>query len=74
VLRPRWRTVAGRLAVEDDLAEALGDGLAALGHELDVLPFGDGLFGSACLAAADPRTGTATAWADPRRESWAGAW
>ena len=72
--RGRWRAVAGRLQVEDDLAPTLGPELAALGHAVDVSPTGDGLYGSVCIAQADPEAGVATAWADARRESWAGAW
>jgi hypothetical protein len=34
---------------------------------------GDSLFGSVCAAAFAPDAPVA-AWADPRRESWAGAW
>ncbi len=72
--RGRWRAVAGRLQLEDDLVGTLGPELAALGHAVDVTSTGDGLFGSVCIAQADPEAGVATAWADARRESWAGAW
>jgi gamma-glutamyltranspeptidase/glutathione hydrolase len=72
--RGRWRAVGGRLVVEDDLVDGLGRELAALGHAVEATATGDGLFGSVCIAQADPDAGVATAWADGRRESWAGAW
>jgi hypothetical protein len=37
-------------------------------------PAGDSLFGSVCAAEHDGATGLVAGWADPRRESWAGAW
>ena len=72
--RPRWRIVGDRLRVEEDMDPLLRDGLAALGHEVVGAPVGDSLFGSVCAAEADLATGLVSCWADPRRESWAGAW
>jgi hypothetical protein len=35
---------------------------------------GDSLFGSICASEINLTTGVVSAWADPRLESWAGAW
>ncbi len=72
--RPRWRIVDDRLHVEDDMEPGLRDGLEALDHAVEPTAPGDGLFGSVCAAEANAATGLVAAWADPRRESWAGAW
>ncbi len=72
--RPRWRAVGDLLRVEEDMDRGLCDGLRALGHEVVDAPVGDSLFGSVCAAEVDGATGLVSAWADPRRESWAGAW
>ncbi len=72
--RPRWRIVADLLHVEEDMDAALADGLRSLGHEVVPAPVGDSLFGSVCAAQHDAASGLVAAWADPRRESWAGAW
>jgi gamma-glutamyltranspeptidase / glutathione hydrolase len=67
---PRWRAAHGRLLVEASLDPALRDGLAALGHDIEVRPDGDMLFGAAAIAGRDPADG-ALAASDPRRETWA---
>lgn len=72
--RPRWRVVGDLLRVEEDIEADLADGLRALGHEVTPAEVGDSLFGSVCAAEADRATGLVACWADPRRESWAGAW
>ena len=72
--RPRWRVVGDLLRVEEDIEGELADGLRALGHEVLPAEVGDSLFGSVCAAEADLTTGLVSSWADPRRESWAGAW
>ncbi|MGI9116863.1 MAG: gamma-glutamyltransferase, partial [Gaiellales bacterium] len=72
--RPRWRIVDDLLHVERDIDPALRAGLADLGHEVVDAEPGDGLFGSICAAEVDRASGLVSAWADPRRESWAGAW
>jgi gamma-glutamyltranspeptidase/glutathione hydrolase len=72
--RPRWRVVGDLLRVEEDIDVALADGLRALGHEVVSAPVGDSLFGSVCASEINLATGLVSAWADPRRESWAGAW
>lgn len=71
--RPRWRSVDDVLHVEADMDEGLQQGLRALGHEVTSAEPGDSLFGSVCAAGYAPDRPVA-AWADPRRESWAGAW
>ncbi|MGI9186910.1 MAG: gamma-glutamyltransferase [Gaiellales bacterium] len=72
--RPRWRITDGELHIEDDLDPALADALRALGHEVVLSESGGGLFGSVVAAELNGATGLVSAWADPRRESWAGAW
>jgi len=72
--RPRWRVVGDLLRVEEDVEPDLAAGLAALGHEVVPAPVGDSLFGSVCASEADLDSGLVSCWADPRRESWAGAW
>ncbi|MGA0121407.1 MAG: gamma-glutamyltransferase [Gaiellales bacterium] len=72
--RPRWRVVGDRLHVEQDAERELTDALAALGHAVVAAEVGDSLFGSVCAAEADLGSGLVSCWADPRRESWAGAW
>jgi gamma-glutamyltranspeptidase/glutathione hydrolase len=71
--RPRWRSVGDTLYVEADMDTTLQDGLRTLGHDVRHAEPGDSLFGSVCAAAFAPDAPVA-AWADPRRESWAGAW
>ena len=72
--RPRWRVVGDRLRVEEDMESELAGGLSALGHAVESAEVGDSLFGSVCAAETDLATGLVSCWADPRRESWAGAW
>jgi gamma-glutamyltranspeptidase / glutathione hydrolase len=67
---PRWRAVGGRLAVEASFDASLREGLAALGHSIDMRPDGDMLFGAAALAGHGRDDGVVAA-ADPRRETWA---
>lgn len=71
--RPRWRSVGDSLYVEADMEPRLREELEALGHAVRTAEPGDSLFGSVCAAAFAPGAPVA-AWADPRRESWAGAW
>ena len=56
------------------LGASLRAALVELGHEVVDEEPGDGLFGSICASEIDLTTGLVSAWADPRRESWAGAW
>ncbi|MEI6626838.1 MAG: gamma-glutamyltransferase, partial [Thermoleophilia bacterium] len=72
--RPRWRIVDDRLHVENDIDPTLRAALVDLGHEVVDEEPGDGLFGSICASEINLTTGLVSAWADPRRESWAGAW
>jgi gamma-glutamyltranspeptidase/glutathione hydrolase len=72
--RPRWRIVDDRLHVENDIDPTLRAALVDLGHEVIDEEPGDSLFGSICASEIDLSTGLVSAWADPRRESWAGAW
>ena len=72
--RPRWRIVDDRLHVEDDIDPTLSAGLAALDHQVVGSEPGDALFGSVCAVQASLDRALVSAWADPRRESWAGAW
>ncbi len=72
--RPRWRSVDDLLHVEDDIEPELSAGLRGLGHAVTDAPVGDSLFGSVCAAEVNLATGLVSCWADPRRESWAGAW
>jgi len=72
--RPRWRVVGDRLYIERDVDPVLRAALVELGHEVVDEEPGDSLFGSICASEIDLTTGLVSAWADPRRESWAGAW
>jgi gamma-glutamyltranspeptidase/glutathione hydrolase len=72
--RPRWRVVDDRLHVERDIDPALRAALVKLGHEVIDEEPGDSLFGSICASEINLTTGVVSAWADPRLESWAGAW
>ncbi len=72
--RPRWRITDGELHIEEDLDSALADALRDLGHEIVLSESGGGLFGSVVAAEFNRTSGLVSAWADPRRESWAGAW
>ena len=72
--RPRWRSQEGELLVEASMPPDAVDAFAAHGHEIVVLPDGDSLFGAVAVAGIDRRTGTTLAFADPRRETWAGGW
>jgi gamma-glutamyltranspeptidase / glutathione hydrolase len=67
---PRWRAVAGRLAIETSFDAEVLDALAARGHAVDLLPDGDPLFGGAAAAGTDGVSGVLCA-SDPRREVWA---
>jgi gamma-glutamyltranspeptidase/glutathione hydrolase len=69
--RPRFRTAAGRLAVEGDMDAALVEDLRLRGHDVVALAPGDMRFGAAACAGVDRRTGTVFAASDPRREAWA---
>ena len=69
--RPRFRTAAGRLAVEGDMDPALVAALRRRGHDVTTLTPGDLRFGAAACAGVDRRTGTVFAASDPRREAWA---
>jgi gamma-glutamyltranspeptidase/glutathione hydrolase len=72
--RPRWRSQDRALLVEADFDPDVREALAGLGHRIEPRAPGDGLFGAACAAGCDPDRGTVTAWADPRRDTAAGAW
>ena len=71
---PRFRSVDGRLAVEEHMAAKLRAALAARDHDVWVLPSGDARFGAVAAAGVDRATGSLFAAADSRRETWAGAW
>jgi gamma-glutamyltranspeptidase / glutathione hydrolase len=71
---PRWRSVDGRLAIEEGFDPARARALAERGHELWWLPAGDSLFGACAVAGFDRETGKLLAAADPRREVSAAAW
>jgi gamma-glutamyltranspeptidase/glutathione hydrolase len=70
--RARWRSIDGRVAIEDGFDAKLAGALRLRGHELLPMPAGDALFGAACCAGTDEATGTLFAAADGRRETWAG--
>lgn len=72
--RPRWRSVDGRLAVEDDLDPEVLAALAERGHDLWRRPPGEARFGAAVAAGVELGTGLPFAAADPRREAWATGW
>jgi gamma-glutamyltranspeptidase/glutathione hydrolase len=65
---PRWRSEDGAILIE--ASHAGQDRLAALGHELRVLPDGDMRFGA--VVAAGSIGGVPVAAADWRRQTWAG--
>lgn len=71
---PRFRSVDGRLALEDDVGATGRKALAAKGHDLWSLEAGDARFGAVAAAGVDRTTGTLVAAADPRRETWAIGW
>jgi gamma-glutamyltranspeptidase/glutathione hydrolase len=70
--RPRWRSVDGRLLIEDGFDPALAEALTDRGHLVETRQFGDGLFGAGVVARADLRRRTLEAASDVRREAWAG--
>lgn len=67
---PRWRAVAGRLAIETGFDPEVRQALVARGHAVDVHCDGHPLFGAAAAAGTDGGTGVLCA-SDPRREVWA---
>jgi gamma-glutamyltranspeptidase/glutathione hydrolase len=69
--RPRFRAQDGRLLLEADADPEIAEGLAARGHDLELLAPGDARFGAVAAAGADHGTGTLLAATDPRREVWA---
>jgi gamma-glutamyltranspeptidase/glutathione hydrolase len=66
--RPRWRSLDGALLIERGFDSAVSDALAARGHQVRLLDYGDTHFGAAAAAVS---TGTLGAASDPRREVWA---
>ncbi|HSM04976.1 MAG TPA: gamma-glutamyltransferase [Longimicrobiales bacterium] len=69
---PRFRSQAGlRLALEDRIPPEVRDELAALGHDIRVVPGWTATFGGAQMIRVDPVGGGLTAAADPRREAYA---
>lgn len=67
---PRWRAVAGRLAIEMSFDPKVRQTLVARGHAVDVHDDGNPLFGAVAAAGTDGATGVVCA-SDPRREVWA---
>jgi gamma-glutamyltranspeptidase/glutathione hydrolase len=62
------------LKVEADVGEAVIDGLAALGHEIERWPARKYLAGSVCAIVSELDTGVSWAGADPRRTAYAVGW
>ncbi len=69
---PRFRSYDGReVAVEDRIPADVRAELEARGHELRVIHGWTATFGGAQMIRIEPRSGTLTAAADPRREAYA---
>jgi gamma-glutamyltranspeptidase/glutathione hydrolase len=64
----------GRVNLEGRIAAPVGEGLAALGHDVEWWPDWTHDAGGLCAASRDLRTGLVTGAADPRRPSYALAW
>ncbi len=64
----------GLLYVEADLGERVIEGLAALGHRVELWPPRKYLAGSVCTIVLDLETGVKWAGADPRRTAYAIGW
>ncbi|MFQ5912683.1 MAG: gamma-glutamyltransferase [Nitrospinota bacterium] len=72
VERPRWSVDGtGRVSVEQTFPPETRDALAAIGHEISLMPAGSLLPGSAKVAAIDHDTGALMAAADGRRDGYA---
>ncbi len=70
----RFRSVDGRLALEEGMAAEHRDALTAKGHDVWSLAAGDARFGAVAAAGVDRATGSLFAAGDGRRETWAAAW
>ena len=64
----------GRLNLEGLIDTAVGDELAALGHDVEWWPDRTWRAGGMCMAVADLRSGMLAGAADPRRPSYALGW
>jgi gamma-glutamyltranspeptidase/glutathione hydrolase len=72
---PRFRSQGGlRLLLEDRIPPSVRAELTELGHDVGIVPGWTATFGGAQMIRIDPRSGTRTAAADPRREAYAIAW
>jgi gamma-glutamyltranspeptidase/glutathione hydrolase len=67
-------TYAGRLNLEAAVADAAGEALAALGHDVHPWPERIWLAGAVCMLESDPGRGIHTGAADPRRTGYAVGW
>jgi gamma-glutamyltranspeptidase/glutathione hydrolase len=64
----------GRLHLENRIAPAIGEALAARGHDVRWWPAMTWRAAAVCAILTDERRGTLTAGADPRRASYALGW
>jgi gamma-glutamyltranspeptidase/glutathione hydrolase len=68
---PRFRSMSGvRVSIEDRVSVDALNGLAARGHDLNVIVGWTATFGGAQMIVYDPVNGVLTAGADPRREAY----
>jgi gamma-glutamyltranspeptidase/glutathione hydrolase len=64
----------GRLVLEERIAPAIADSLAARGHQVEWWPALEWRAGAVCAILGDLRTGLLAGAADPRRPSYAVGW
>ncbi len=64
----------GRLSLEGRFPEAIGQDLAARGHDIHTWPDWTYLAGAVCMIYQDLKRGTLAGAADPRRQGYAAGW
>ena len=64
----------GRLAIEEDIDQEIGETLSDLGHDVEWLPSRSDAVAGVCAISANLETKTITGGADPRRSGRAMGW